>query len=69
MKRHLFILKIRWRLKLYQTENRKISKICFLCSLSVKPLLNGKMEVHMNNGEVQIVNRHYLKDFKSKFGL
>lgn len=65
--------------KLYQTEQLlpqsdfvRISKNCIL-NISrltgVKPLLNGKMEVHMNNGEVQIVNRHYLKDFKSKFGL
>ena len=65
--------------KLYQTEQLlpqsdfvRISKNCILNIsklTSVKPLLNGKMEVHMNNGEVQIVNRHYLKDFKSKFGL
>ena len=62
--------------KLYQTEQLlpqsdfvRISKNCILNIsklTSVKPLLNGKMEVHMNNGEVQIVNRHYLKDFKSK---
>ena len=65
--------------KLYQTEQLlpqsdfvRISKNCILNIsklTSVKPLLNGKMEVHMNNGEDQIVNRHYLKDFKSKFGL
>lgn len=65
--------------KLYQIEKLlpqadfvRISKNCILniCKLtSVRPMLNGKMEVQMNNGEVQIVNRHYLKDFKSKFGL
>ena len=58
--------------KVYETDFVRISKNCILNIsklTSVKPLLNGKMEVHMNNGEVQIVNRHYLKDFKSKFGL
>lgn len=65
--------------KLYQIEKLlpesdfvRISKNCILNIqklMSVRPLLNGKMEVHMNNGEIQIVNRHYLKDFKSKFGL
>ena len=65
--------------KLYQIEEMlpksdfvRISKNCIINInklTSVRPLLNGKMEVHMNNGEIQIVNRHYLKDFKSKFGL
>ncbi len=65
--------------KLYQIENMlpqadfvRISKNCILNIKklsSVRPLLNGKMEVFLNNGETQIVNRHYLKDFKSKFGL
>lgn len=65
--------------KLYQIEKLlpesdfvRISKNCILNIqklMSVRPLLNGKMEAHMNNGEIQIVNRHYLKDFKSKFGL
>ncbi len=54
-----------------QSDFVRISKIVLNINklTSVKPLLNGKMEVHMNNGEVQIVNRHYLKDFKNKFGL
>ena len=65
--------------KLYQIEKLlpdsdfvRISKNCILNIqklTSVRPLLNGKMEAHMNNGEIQIINRHYLKNFKSKFGL
>ena len=50
----------------------RISKNCILNIRklsSVRPLLNGKMEVTLTNGEVQIVNRHYLKDFKEKFDL
>ena len=59
----LFIVKIKFT---KQTRNfilniRKLN--------SVRPLLNGKMEVTLTNGEVQIVNRHYLKDFKEKFDL
>lgn len=65
--------------KLYQLEGNmpksdfvRISKSCILNIRKlkyVKPLLNGKMEVNLTNGEVQIVNRHYLKDFKQKFGI
>ncbi len=65
--------------KLYQIEKLlpesdfvRISKNCILNIrklTSVRPMLNGKMEVRMNNDEIQVVNRHYLKDFKSKFGL
>lgn len=65
--------------KLYQIEEVmpkadfvRISKNCILNIRklnSVRPLLNGKMEVTLTNGEVQIVNRHYLKDFKEKFDL
>ena len=65
--------------KLYQLEEAmpksdfvRISKNCILNIRklsSVRPLLNGKMEVTLTNGEVQIVNRHYLKDFKEKFDI
>lgn len=36
---------------------------------SVRPLLGGKMEVTLINDESLVVNRHYLKSFKNKFGL
>lgn len=65
--------------KLYQLEEVmpktdfvRISKNCILNIRklsSVRPLLNGKMEVTLSNGEVQIVNRHYLKGFKEKFDI
>lgn len=65
--------------KLYQLEEVmpkadfvRISKNCILNIRklnSVRPLLNGKMEVTLTNGEVQIVNRHYLKEFKEKFNI
>lgn len=65
--------------KLYQLDENmpksdfvRISKSCILNIRklkSVRPLLNGKMEAILSNGEVQIVNRHYLKGFKEKFGI
>ena len=36
---------------------------------SVKALLNGKLEALLQNGEKLIINRHYVPDFKKKFGL
>lgn len=33
----------------------------------VKPLFDGKFEAKLDNGEVVIVNRHYVKAFKEKF--
>ena len=36
---------------------------------SVRPLLNGKIEAQMENGEKIMVNRHYVADFRKKFGL
>lgn len=35
----------------------------------VKPLFDGKFEASMQNGERVIINRHYVKAFKEKFGL
>ena len=35
----------------------------------VRPLLGGKMEITFINDESLVVNRHYLKSFKNKFGL
>lgn len=36
---------------------------------SVRPLLSGRMEAQLINGEHLIINRHYLSAFKKKFGL
>lgn len=36
---------------------------------SVRPLLNGKLEVKMQNTEKLVVNRHYVKAFREKFEL
>lgn len=65
-------------MKLYELENIlkkssfvRISKSCILnidYLESVRPLLNGKYEVLLINSEKLIINRHYVPDFKKKFG-
>lgn len=67
------------RMKLYKLEEVlikstfvRISKACILnieFIESVRPLLNGKYEALLLNGEKLIINRHYVPDFKKKFGL
>lgn len=67
------------QMKLYELEEIlkqstfvRISKACILnidFLESVRPLLNGKMEARLSNGERVIVNRHYVPEFKKKFGL
>lgn len=67
------------KMKLYELEETlihstfvRISKSCILnieYIERVKPLLNGKYEVLLINGEKLIINRHYVPDFKKKFGL
>ncbi len=67
------------RMKLYELEEKlvkstfvRISKSCILnidFIESVRPLLNGKYEALLLNGERLIINRHYVPDFKKKFGL
>ncbi|MGN0536950.1 MAG: LytTR family DNA-binding domain-containing protein [Acutalibacteraceae bacterium] len=67
------------QMKLYELEEFlkqasfvRISKSCILninYLESVRPLLNGKMEALLSNGERIIVNRHYVPEFKRKFGL
>lgn len=67
------------KMKLYELEEIlihstfvRISKSCILnidYIERVKPLLNGKYEVLLINGEKLIINRHYVPDFKKKFGL
>lgn len=66
-------------LKLYELEIKfkdtnfmQISKSCILNIdklSSVKALLNGKYEAHLINDEIVIISRHYVNDFKRKFGL
>lgn len=66
-------------MKLYELEEYlknssfvRISKSCILninYLESVRPLLNGKMEATLSNDEKVIINRHYVPEFKKKFGL
>lgn len=65
-------------MKLYEVDQKlknsnfiQISKSCILNIdklSSVKALLNGKYEGHLDNDEIVIVSRHYIADFKNKFG-
>ena len=65
--------------KLYELEERlkagsfvRISKSCILnidCLESIRASFNGKLEALLINGEKVIINRHYVPDFKRKFGL
>ena len=36
---------------------------------SVKPLINGKLEANLKNNEKILINRHYVPEFKKKFGI
>jgi DNA-binding LytR/AlgR family response regulator len=64
-------------LKLYEIEKMllgthfiRISKNLIVNTAhieSVRALFNGKFEASMTNGELVIVNRHYVKLFKEKF--
>ena len=64
-------------LKLYEIEKMltgthfiRISKNLIVNTLhieSVRALFNGKFEASLTNGELVIVNRHYVKSFKEKF--
>lgn len=61
-----------WEERLTQTSFVRISKSAILNTdklKSVRPLLGGKMEATMINGEKQVINRHYLPDFRKKFGI
>lgn len=65
--------------KLYEVESVlsdtsfiRISKSCILnidYLESVRALLNGKLEGTLSNNEKVIINRHYVPEFKKKFGL
>ncbi len=66
-------------MKLYELEEQlskanfvRISKSCIVNILkleSVRPLLNSRYEAKLENGEKLIISRHYLPDFKSRFGI
>ena len=36
---------------------------------SLKPLINGKLEANLKNNEKILINRHYVPEFKKKFGI
>ncbi|MGN0550673.1 MAG: LytTR family DNA-binding domain-containing protein [Acutalibacteraceae bacterium] len=65
--------------KLYEIEQRfkslsfmRISKSVVINPdkiKSVRPLINGKLEATMLNGEKILINRHYVSDFKAYFGI
>ena len=65
--------------RLYELERQlggtdfvRVSKACLLNTGrvdSVWPCLDGKLEALLENGERVLVNRHYFKGFKEKFGL
>lgn len=61
-----------WEEQLADTSFVRISKSTILNTdklKSVRPLLGGKMEATMVNGEKQIISRHYLPGFRRKFGI
>lgn len=50
----------------------RVSKSCMLNLQrlqSVAPQFDGRMEAHLENGEIVTVNRRYVKAFKKAFGL
>jgi len=80
---HIFIYRqndvLECRLKLYELEEKlngtnflRISKSCILNLNhleSVSPQFDGRFEALLKNGEMVIINRHYVKAFKEKFGV
>lgn len=61
-----------WEEKLRDTPFVRISKSTILNTdkvSSVRPLLSGKLEAQLSNGEKQVVNRHYVRGFREKFGI
>lgn len=65
--------------KLYELEQFlkdttfvRISKSCILNAakvMEVKAQFNGRLEVKLANHEKILVSKHYIKEFKEKFGL
>lgn len=61
-----------WEKKLSDTSFVRISKSTILNTdklKCVRSLLNGKLEATMKNGEKLMINRHYVPDFRKKFGI
>lgn len=61
-----------WEEQLEDTSFVRVSKSTILNTeklRSVRPLLGGKMEATMVNGEKLIISRHYLPGFRRKFGI
>lgn len=66
-------------MKLYELEEQlekanfvRISKSCIVNIMkldSVRPMMNSRYEAKLDNGEKLIINRTYLANFKSKFGI
>lgn len=66
-------------LKLYELEEQlkntsyiRVSKSIILNIeklQSLKPLINGKLEANLKNNEKILINRHYVPEFKKKFGI
>ncbi len=58
--------------KLAATSFVRVGKSVILNTLaveSVRPTMGGRLEALLGNGEKVLVNRHYVPDFKKKFGL
>ncbi len=61
-----------WESELIDTPFVRISKSTILNTdklQSVRPTFSGKLEAVLENGEKQIVNRHYVAGFRQKFGI
>lgn len=61
-----------WESLLQDSAFVRISKAAILNTdklKSVHPLLSGKLEVTLSNGEKQVVNRHYVAAFRRVFGI
>ncbi|TCL59845.1 LytTR family transcriptional regulator [Kineothrix alysoides] len=66
-------------LRLYELEERlagtaftRVGKACVLNTAvveGVRPMLGGRLEALLENGERIVVSRHYVPAFKMKFGL
>lgn len=65
--------------RLYELEEQlrgtsfvRVSRSCLLNLRrleSVSPQFDGRFEARMENGETVVINRHYVKGFKQRFGL
>lgn len=58
--------------KLQSTDLMRVSKSVILnlnALRSVRPLLNGRFEATLLNGEKVLISRHYLAAFRERFGV